>query len=58
MDDNERFVGWLLREAISAARGDAFQTLPVRPDGRLWLGRLAPEEKVDILRRHLLENVP
>ncbi len=53
MDDNERFVGWLLRGAIAAARGDRFQTLSVRPDGRLWLGRLAPEEKVEQQRDRL-----
>ncbi len=53
MDDRERFVGWLLGEAIASARGDHFDTLPVRPDGRLWLGRLAPQEKVEHQRDRL-----
>lgn len=42
----ERFVEWLLTEAIVQARGDRHQRLKVAPDGRFWLGRLAPEEKV------------
>lgn len=44
--DTAAFVGWLLAGVISEARGDEVETLPVRPDGRFWLGRLAPEAKV------------
>jgi hypothetical protein len=33
----------MLAGVIAEARGDHMQTLPVRPDGRFWLGRLAPE---------------
>lgn len=39
------FLSWMLDEVVAEARGDRMQTLPVRPDGRLWLGRLAPEIK-------------
>ena len=38
-----RFVSWMLEGVIAEARGDRITTLPVRPDGRFWLGRLAPE---------------
>lgn len=41
-----RFVRWLRDEAVSAARGDRVQRLPVAPDGRFWLGRLAPDDVV------------
>ncbi len=41
--DAVAFVGWLLDNVIAEGRGDHMQTLPVAPDGRLWLGRLAPE---------------
>lgn len=40
------FLGWMLDSVVAEARGDHMQTLSVRPDGRLWLGRLAPETKV------------
>jgi hypothetical protein len=40
------FVGWMLNEVVSSARGDHMDTLPVAPKGRLWLGRLAPEVAV------------
>lgn len=56
MADEERFVAWLLQEAIASARGDHFDTLPVRPDGRLWLGRLAPQEQVEHQRHRLGER--
>lgn len=45
-DHAESFVDWLMHEVISQARGDRHRTLKVRPDGRLWLGRIAPEVKV------------
>jgi Helicase conserved C-terminal domain len=41
--DATAFLSWMLDGVVSEARGDRMQTLPVRPDGRLWLGRLAPE---------------
>ncbi len=44
--DASAFLGWMLEGVVSEARGDQMQMLPVRPDGRLWLGRLAPEIKV------------
>jgi hypothetical protein len=37
------FVSWMLEGIVADARGDTIATLPVRPDGRFWLGRLAPE---------------
>ena len=40
------FVAWMLDGVIAQARGDGLETLPVAPSGRLWLGRLAPEIKV------------
>ena len=43
---SEAFVGWLLDEVVADARGDRMTALPVRPDGRLWLGRLATETEV------------
>jgi hypothetical protein len=43
---SERFVQWLLREALLEARGDRYRKLPVGPAGRFWLGRLAPAVKV------------
>jgi hypothetical protein len=33
----------MLDGVVADARGDHMDTLPVRPDGRLWLGRVAPE---------------
>jgi hypothetical protein len=42
----EKFVGWLMNSAIGSARGDSLRRLKVRPDGRFWLGRIAPEERV------------
>lgn len=42
----ERFVSWLLRQVIDEARGTRYRRLPVAPDGRFWLGRLAPQERV------------
>ncbi len=44
--DSTAFLSWMLDGVVAEARGDHMQTLPVRPDGRLWLGRLAPEIKV------------
>lgn len=46
ISDTTAFLGWMLDTVVAEARGDNMQTLPVRPDGRLWLGRLAPEIKV------------
>lgn len=43
--DEAVFVRWMLDGVVAEARGDRMETLPVRPDGRLWLGRLAPEIK-------------
>ena len=45
-EEAETFVQWILNEVVAEARGDRMATLPVAPDGRLWLGRLAPEIKV------------
>ena len=36
-------MGWLLENVIREARGDLYQKLTVGPEGRFWLGRLAPE---------------
>jgi hypothetical protein len=45
-DDATAFVGWMLDGVVAEARGDQMRLLPVRPDGRFWLGRVAPEAKV------------
>lgn len=45
-EQTERFVTWLLEEAVVEARGDRLQRLTVAPEGRFWLGRLAPEARV------------
>lgn len=42
----ERFIRWLLAEAVTEARGTRHRRLNVGPEGRFWLGRLAPEERV------------
>ncbi len=47
----ERFVDWLLDQAVAHACGTCIQRLPVDPAGRFWLGRLAPEE---LVRQHRL----
>lgn len=45
-EHSERFVSWLLSEAVAEARGTRHQRLTVAPEGRFWLGRLAPEVRV------------
>jgi len=42
----ERFVDWLTERLVTSARGDYIEQLEVEPDGRFWLGRLAPEAAV------------
>lgn len=44
----ERFVGWMERRVVTAARGDDFSELDVEPSGKFWLGRLASEEYVEL----------
>jgi hypothetical protein len=44
--DSERLVCWLEERVIDDARGDSETTLAVEPEGKFWLGRLAPEELV------------
>lgn len=39
----EAFVNWLVGQAIAEARGGNRDALEVPPNGRLWLGRIAPE---------------
>ncbi len=41
-----RFVRWLDDRVLRAARGDDDLQLAVEPAGKLWLGRLAPEARV------------
>src|SRR5450759_1795763 len=43
---SQSFVAWLLNEITIEARGDRHQQLAVAPIGRFWLGRLAPEERI------------
>lgn len=45
-DACEKFVAWLDRRVLSAARGDDFDRLEVAPSETFWLGRLASEEDV------------
>jgi len=47
----ERFIGWLLDQAVAEARGTRQRRLTVGPEGRFWLGRLAPEERGQQRRR-------
>jgi hypothetical protein len=41
----EKFVAWLLSRVVADARGDGVTSLDVAPTGRVWLGRVAPEER-------------
>ena len=41
-----RFVEWLDRRVISAARGDGVNAMDREPRNKLWLGRLESEESV------------
>jgi hypothetical protein len=41
-----KVVNWLSLEVLKAARGDEETFLEVEPEGRFWLGRLAPQEAV------------
>lgn len=43
----QRFVRWLDHQLLIQARGDESFELDVEPAGRFWLGRLAPEAKVE-----------
>src|SRR5439155_3723157 len=45
-ENSDRFVSWLLHEAVAEARGTRHGRLTVAPEGRFWLGRLAPEVRV------------
>lgn len=49
----ERFVSWLLEEAVASARGDGSLTMRGAPGSRLWLGRIAPQSKVEAERDRL-----
>lgn len=42
----ELLVDWLQKSVVAAGRGDEESTLTVEPEGKYWLGRLAPEELV------------
>ena len=42
----EAFVRWLDKRLLVGGRGDELFELDVDPDGRFWLGRLAPEDQV------------
>src|SRR5689334_5830908 len=46
----EAFVNWMLDGVVAEGRGDYMQMLPVKPKGRLWLGRLAPKVVVQSSR--------
>lgn len=45
-DYAERFVRWLLEQLVDEARGTTHRRLSVAPEGRFWLGRLAPQVRV------------
>src|SRR5450759_5409877 len=51
--DCEKFVNWLLEEAVAGARGDRFTTMRGAPGSRLWLGRIASQAKVEAERDRL-----
>ncbi|KCZ51229.1 helicase C-terminal domain-containing protein [Hyphomonas pacifica] len=42
----ERFIGWLSRRVEDDATGANMATMESRPEGRFWLGRLAPEREI------------
>jgi hypothetical protein len=42
----ERVVDWLVARIVTSARGDGVDTSEHAPEGRFWLGRLAPEATV------------
>ena len=56
--EGSNFVDWLLRRVIVDGRGDEYRRLPVRPEGRFWLGRLTPEAVVQTSRRPNRSAVP
>lgn len=45
-EDAERFVKWLLDQVIRDGRGDDLRQMEHAPEGRFWIGRLAPEALV------------
>ena len=45
-EHSERFVSWLLGEVVAETRGTRQRHITVAPEGRFWLGRLAPEVRV------------
>lgn len=42
----ENAVRWLLDRVVNSSRGDNSTSILVEPDGRFWLGRLAPQATV------------
>ena len=42
----EQAVRWLLNRVVVSSRGDDVRSMAVEPDGRFWLGRLAPQATV------------
>jgi hypothetical protein len=53
-EDAGRFISWLLGEATANARGTRQRRLTVAPEGRFWLGRLAPA--ISVLQSRLGER--
>ncbi|WP_339612794.1 helicase-related protein [uncultured Rubinisphaera sp.] len=45
-DLQETTVQWLTERILAGGRGDGIDRLEVKPSGRFWLGRLAPEMEV------------
>lgn len=45
-DLRETTVQWLVERVLADGRGDGTDRLDVKPSGRFWLGRLAPEMEV------------
>ncbi len=42
----ERFLDWLAARVEADATGSAVSKMDTRPEGRFWLGRLAPEREI------------
>ena len=45
VEECERFVQWLLERVVQAGRGDHLLEFEHRPQGRFWIGRLAPQSR-------------
>ena len=45
-DAAEKFINWLAKKVEADATGRELQEMESRPEGKFWLGRLAPESEI------------